>query len=75
MCYDYMAVFKFYFDKKFLADFKFTFGVYGFECIGVDLTQKEKPLEFTKGWIVRIKYFEEFVFPMKAYTKNRLFHL
>lgn len=42
MCYDYMAVFKFYFDKKFLADFKFTFGVYGFECIGADLTQKEK---------------------------------
>jgi hypothetical protein len=37
-----MAVFKFFFDKNFLADFKFTFRIYGFECIGADLTQKEK---------------------------------
>ena len=37
-----MANAELFFDKKILADFKFTFGVYGFECVGADLTQKEK---------------------------------
>ena len=34
--------FKFYFDKKFLADFKFTFMFYGFECMGTDFIHKNK---------------------------------
>ena len=41
---------RLFFDKKFLADFKFTLRLYGFECIGADFTHiKKKPLEFTKG--------------------------